>query len=229
MTDNIQTRAPTSLARDSRGGDTALPGEASAPPRDAAPPRRVYSRAIQRTWTDAQKKRLTELWALGYSASSIVQSMGCVFTREAILGQVHRLKLPQRPTTVSQLIPATPKPPRKKRPYHRRPAGQKAPAKPKAPIVRAKVSKYGGLPMHAPKVREPSAPRKEYPLPSDARPVCLMDAQPWHCRYVIGEPNGPHTIYCGAIPERGLSYCPYHARIAYNGDYAKRAKAEASP
>jgi GcrA cell cycle regulator len=218
MSTTIQTRADTSPARDSRGGDAALHG-ASPPRSDAAPPRRVHSRAIQRTWTDAHKERLTALWADGYSASSIVQCMGGVFTREAILGQVHRLKLPQRKTVVSQLIPAAPKPPRKKRPYRHAVA---KPAKPKTPVVRAKVSKYGGLPLSAPKGQEaPRQPRKEYPLPSDARPVCLMDAQPWHCRYVIGEPNGPHTIYCGAIPERGLSYCPYHARIAYTAIPAK--------
>jgi hypothetical protein len=85
MTTTIQTRAPTSLARDSRGGDTALPGEASAPaPRDAVPPRRVFE-----AWTPDRVEQLTRLWADGLSAAAIARQLGGV-TRNAVLGKVHR-------------------------------------------------------------------------------------------------------------------------------------------
>lgn len=52
-------------------------------------------------------------------------------------------------------------------------------------------------------------------LPSDAKPICLMDAQAWHCRFVIGEPMGPRTIYCGARKQSGSNFCPMHHRLSY--------------
>jgi hypothetical protein len=72
MTTIIQTRADTSPARDSRGGDAALHG-ASTTPRDAAPPRRVRSRGRPRRYDyDA----ILDLWADGKEASEICAVLG---------------------------------------------------------------------------------------------------------------------------------------------------------
>jgi hypothetical protein len=80
----IQTRAESSPARDSRGGDAALHG-ASHPRSDAAPPRNVSA-----TWTDERTEELKKLWSEGLSASAIARQIGGV-TRNSVLGKVHRL------------------------------------------------------------------------------------------------------------------------------------------
>ncbi len=46
------------------------------------------------TWTAEQKATLRKLWGEGYSAGRIGQMLG--FTRNAAMGQIHRMKLPKR-------------------------------------------------------------------------------------------------------------------------------------
>jgi GcrA cell cycle regulator len=48
-------------------------------------------------WTEAQSNQLRELWATTLSASAIGRIMG--FTRNAIIGRAHRLKLARRSRT----------------------------------------------------------------------------------------------------------------------------------
>jgi hypothetical protein len=84
-----------------------------------------------------------------------------------------------------------------------------------------KRGKYGGLPMTNLKPAKASLPQTTPQLPKDAHPVCIMDSQPWHCRFIVGEPNGPRTIFCGAQVERDKPYCPFHCRIAYTKTEAR--------
>jgi len=49
------------------------------------------------TWTPEKVKTLSKLWASGLSASQISLEMG-EFTRNAVIGKIHRLKLPSRVT-----------------------------------------------------------------------------------------------------------------------------------
>lgn len=50
-------------------------------------------------WTQDRVEALTKLWAEGMSAAVIQAQLGV--SRNAIIGKVHRLKLPGRPTKVS--------------------------------------------------------------------------------------------------------------------------------
>ena len=76
-------------------------------------------------WTDERDAVLTRLWAEGYSASQIAdQIMGVTVSRCAVIGRVHRLKLPARKER---------EPARKPRPRRTRGFVPKPPAPPPRP------------------------------------------------------------------------------------------------
>jgi hypothetical protein len=45
---------------------------------------------------------------------------------------------------------------------------------------------------------------------SSPAPVALMQLKVHHCRYVVGDVNGPRTLYCGERKATGSSYCARH-------------------
>src|SRR5688572_24294271 len=51
------------------------------------------------TWTDAEKQSAARLWAAGWTAGKIAETMPGR-TRNAIIGIVHRMKLAKRPNPV---------------------------------------------------------------------------------------------------------------------------------
>ena len=62
-------------------------------------------------WTVERDAVLTRLWAEGYSASQIAdQIMGVHVTRCAVIGRVHRLKLPARQPRKRQIRPDSRRP-----------------------------------------------------------------------------------------------------------------------
>jgi hypothetical protein len=54
-------------------------------------------------WTEARVKRLRHMWSAGRSAAVISDVLG--ITRNAVIGKVHRLGLPARPTIFPSLYP----------------------------------------------------------------------------------------------------------------------------
>ena len=47
-------------------------------------------------WTSERDSRLTTLWLSGLSGAKIAGMMGDGFTRNSVIGRVHRMKLPKR-------------------------------------------------------------------------------------------------------------------------------------
>jgi GcrA cell cycle regulator len=47
--------------------------------------------------------------------------------------------------------------------------------------------------------------------------VSLMDLEPWHCRWPVGDPHHPSFGFCGARKQFGSSYCAVHHETASNG------------
>ena len=58
-------------------------------------------------WTPEMHARLEELWASGATATEIGREMGC--TKNAVLGQVHRVGLPKRFSPIRKELPKLPK------------------------------------------------------------------------------------------------------------------------
>lgn len=66
-------------------------------------------------WTQEQVTLLTELWNKGLSATAITKKLKG-FSRNAVLGKVHRLRLPTRRKVTARKASA-PRPPRPPRPH----------------------------------------------------------------------------------------------------------------
>ena len=133
-------------------------------------------------------ENLTELWARGLSCSQIAGVLGNELTRNAVIGKVHRLKLPRRKTIV-----ATPR--------ARRPRQPRLPAPPR---------------IETPKPFTPLVERIE-PLPGSS-PVLFVERRiGFQCAWPLWDDTTPPTerMCCGAPQRPGSSYCPHHSRMAW--------------
>ena len=145
-------------------------------------------------WCAASNEKLRKLWMDGVSAATIARELGV--SRNSVLGKIHRIK--RRDASVT---------PRR--------SGVDALVKPR------KIAAGGGsrtfnfrstrtLPIHA----KPAA------VPDDLPPVVatvnsILDLEPHHCRWPVGDPQEPTFGYCGAPKDPGQSYCPTCRERAY--------------
>lgn len=142
-------------------------------------------------WTDERVKAVKKLWGEGLSASLIASRLGGV-TRNAVIGKVTRLGLPPRSVSVRKIY----------KPIHaRHPMGK----------VRLKTT-----------LRPP--PMESKPLPpvqvDDVARVALVDLEPHHCRFPVGEPT---KGFCGLRKIEGTSYCQGHLqRCTVSSGYVPR-------
>ncbi len=88
-------------------------------------------------------------------------------------------------------------------------------------LARLKLHSAGKKPSHRPRpivspdVGLPAEEATE--LPNELPPshgVALLEAEPHHCRWPIGEPREADFMFCGGGITYG-SYCGAHARMAY--------------
>ena len=88
----------------------------------------------------------------------------------------------------------------------------KAPPKPK--VVRETRARTRNV-THAPRVRVAPfvvKPRRR------SRPVTLMQLEPQHCRWPIGDPREKSFRFCGDERKDEHPYCGAHFRVAYRHD-----------
>lgn len=142
-------------------------------------------------WPAEQIATLTELWATGKRAAEIAAIMK--ISKNAVLGKVHRLKLPSRPDPIIRKTPRISAP----KPARPRPSAPSAPKKP------------------APAPRAPGrVPANSTPVPSEFKPLdgigvlfgtaknsqCAAplwdDSTPRDQRRVCGLPVGTQGAYC---------------------------------
>lgn len=140
-------------------------------------------------WTEPRVKRLTDLYAQGVSCSVIARDLGGV-SRNAVIGKIHRLNLARRNTL-------------QRKPTVQPPRYAKRKIKPKTAFQRF------------------IADQERDPLPiepiADVARVSLIDLEPHHCRWVVGEPS--EMRFCGAEKVPGLPYCQCHGARAYRAPY----------
>jgi len=153
------------------------------------------------SWSPARTSALVFLW-LGSKLSSrqIANLLGV--TKGSVLGRLHRLHIRREPIAtldgriVTQHLESisVPLPP------------QIFPKNPKVIASKAPVMCKEQMP-----AVEPEKPRRN-------RPVSLLEAKPWQCRYPrVDDPLGP-DFFCGAAIVLG-SYCEEHARTCYRPRY----------
>lgn len=199
------------------------------------------------SWTPERKEELARRWASGQSAALISNELDGGFSRNAIVGQVHRMGLPAR-TTVTRKEVIRPRRLAQQREEinwegRRRiiadvlakgggsreasfllrlsPSATRAvAAKLGVPFGTAKgrrkprrVQKTSGAPSDRPSVKGVhQAPQK--PVAFDVVPMTattMREITDHQCHYVIGDPQGLDTVYCGGpVHARSLCFTHYH-------------------
>jgi GcrA cell cycle regulator len=149
------------------------------------------------TWTDETVKVLEKLWGDGLTSAAIGKVLGK--TRNAVLGKVHRLALPQRfiasakPRSCERVLETPPR----MRPEKITRALHNKPAKP--------MAGDRNLRLHA--VQRDEATVGE---------VDIMALREWHCRWPRSDASAPGGyMYCGGQRRDVGSYCAEHSAIAY--------------
>ena len=161
-------------------------------------------------WDAASVELLKRLYAEGKSAALIAQEMPFVCSRNAIIGKVHRLKLPRRGPNGNKMIERI-------SPRKRVESNEGCKLMP---------SQSGAVALYAPprKRLPPKLPRaKSVPVAASA-PVSILDLLPHHCRYIVVDADSVSLArYCGGLRETSGPYCPGHAEICASPIERRRA------
>lgn len=166
-------------------------------------------------WDPERVTKLCRLANEGLSASQIAKEFGKTFTRNAVLGKLHRLRKAGL-VGPSKIPPCRPK------------------ARPTAPFPPRKVPNVP--PRFAPSLRPPRAyERAPAPhgiaAPSGDRRATLADLGAHQCRWIDDNfinGDGAAQFMCGEETADDRPYCPYHAAIAYLPEtpYAARRRTD---
>lgn len=158
-------------------------------------------------WTDAQVEQLKTLWSEGLSASQIAMEMACGYSRSAIIGKVHRLKLPARARNVAHTTAAQRTEARMKR-EPGKPHGNRG--QPKANAIVARAARK--LPTPPAFAAEPFD--MEDGEGNDATHLIgILALSDSVCRWPMGSATGSAQLFCGVGKSRHAGpYCPEHTR-----------------
>ncbi|WP_208433751.1 GcrA family cell cycle regulator [Bartonella taylorii] len=163
-------------------------------------------------WTCERVELLKKFWSEGLSASQIAAQLGGV-SRNAVIGKVHRLKLPGRGKTAQGGARA-----------------QKTPANPSSPRVRRTTSTVlptdattscsvgrTALKMEfiAENVTKIDVPAKSNVVVPISRQLNLLQLSENTCRWPVGDPLAADFHFCGADSGENSPYCAFHAKIAF--------------
>jgi len=153
-------------------------------------PRKLYH------WTHDRDVILEAMWRGGTTCSKIAQHFGDV-TRNAVIGRLHRLGLNSKhqPYKRHKHKTVTPQP-------HRIRGSAISLA------ARAELAEFF-LPYFVPLRDDEQAPSE--------KGVWLLNLEPHHCRWPLGEPRA--MLFCGCNRQDDNSaYCSYHHRRAHRAD-----------
>ena len=176
------------------------------------------------SWTDERVETLRKLWADGHSASQIAAEIGNGITRNAVIGKVHRLGLSGRVKPPSSVAPRQ----RAAQPRAHRPGpAQRSHSHGGGSGGGGGAVRGNTALAYAPRVYEAPAPKplEEVLIPMSER-VTIMELREAMCRWPLGDPAASDFRYCGGKSETGVTYCPYHARLAYQPAQDRRRDRE---
>lgn len=152
-------------------------------------------------WTDERVDLVKALWKEGLSASDIAAELDCGFTRNAVIGKVHRLGLDGRKKQGFADLNA------EKR--------LRAKANPKVRAHRMRVPRehLGSEPLA---LQQPDPEFINNVIPIHQRIASVLDLKESTCHWPVGDPGTPGFFFCGGTVTK-QSYCSHHARVAFNG------------
>jgi GcrA cell cycle regulator len=181
-------------------------------PRSAVHDRAIYLGCRRPpAWDQWQVDMLLEEWPKGTSTRIIGGLIGK--TKNAVVGKVHRLKLPNRAARNGYHTGAMPKD--KVQAVAAIPT-EKPVAAPKPPVVKEMI-----------KLKKPTAP-KFFPQagPISAKPpIGIMELNNNTCKAIVGHGHNGLAVYCGDMTFAGKPYCASHCAIYYNYEHKPRRRA----
>ncbi|WP_455480827.1 GcrA family cell cycle regulator [Bartonella sp. B12(2025)] len=162
------------------------------------------------SWTCERVELLKKFWSEGLSASQIAAQLGGV-SRNAVIGKVHRLKLPGRGKTAqgvsrAQKIPASPSSSRM-----RRTTSTVLPTN----AASCSVEETAVNPKFVEDVTETNMPEKSNVVVPISRQLNLLQLSENTCRWPVGDPLSSDFHFCGADSGENGPYCAFHAKIAF--------------
>ena len=160
-----------------------------------------------RSWTDAEVETVVKMWATGMRALLIGRMIGK--TKNAVIGQAHRMGLPKRGKGSGAGAPRRPVVDR------RLPTPEERAAKARERMARLQAREA---------YRAERRTRVDYSQipPPDALMLSIMQLEARHCRFPIGHPKEAGFGFCGAPREGDKPYCPHHCRLAYQPPESSR-------
>lgn len=159
------------------------------------------------SWTDERIDRLKVLWTEGLSLTQIAAELGGSMSRNAVMGKVHRLKLPGRRGPVARTAP------RSRRAIIRaRNAGEMTTA---VKLGKARMAGARSLDEALLQIKPTGkiiAGLAWEALP-DTTPIPLLMLSDATCRWPVGDPLLAGFGFCGCPVEPGRVYCPTHRAL----------------
>ncbi|WP_074381125.1 GcrA family cell cycle regulator [Bartonella doshiae] len=165
-------------------------------------------------WTCERVELLKKFWSEGLSASQIAAQLGGV-SRNAVIGKVHRLKLPGRGKTAQvvsraqkTLVGSNPPSPRMRRTTSTILSTNNA----TSCSVGATALKMEFV---AEEVTEVDMSAKSNVVVPISRQLNLLQLGENTCRWPVGDPLSSDFYFCGADSGENSPYCAFHAKIAF--------------
>ena len=172
-------------------------------------------------WTDERVERLKQLWAEGFSAAAIAYDLGCFEGRReggrsAVIGKIHRLKLPQPAWKAPYVERQKQEPlPRGEMAARRRPlAGRQ--------LLRRNPS-HNILTAIADAAEAPCLSERLKGEAPDGTGIQVRDLADDNCHWPKGDPKEADFEFCGRAAFQGLPYCARHCALAYRLPEPRRA------
>jgi GcrA cell cycle regulator len=148
-------------------------------------------------WSDEKRELVRNLWIIdGLSASKIARMVGPGVTRNAVIGQVHRMGLPKRSHQTRSSVERK----QNRTGFARIDFGR--PSRRTTKVVSAPTVKPTEVVVIAITQADP---------PIEER-VTISELGHGVCRFPLGEP----TLYCGRVTDGG-TYCPAHHKRCHVG------------
>ncbi len=153
-------------------------------------------------WTEEKLSIVAELWKAGNSARKIALALGSPFTRNSILGKLHRHKLNSTSPHAGKKSPS---------PYRHLPKEERRKALRAAKKLWGKKYRAKKRDLDIKTVKIMATLDQDIPL--EQRRL-LHELKEHHCRWPVGDPGEEGFFFCGAARHNGYSYCAAHQERA---------------
>ncbi|WP_354188671.1 GcrA family cell cycle regulator [Bartonella silvatica] len=162
-------------------------------------------------WTCERVELLKKFWSEGLSASQIAAQLGGV-SRNAVIGKVHRLKLPGRGKTAQGVSRVQKNPTSPSSSRTRRTTSTVLPTNSDSCSIEETALKAD---IAAESMTEKNISEKSNVVVPISRQLNLLQLSENTCRWPVGDPLSSDFHFCGADSDENSPYCAFHAKIAF--------------